>query len=76
MTDVGVYSALPRPNPHLNSLASSSFAAAGPGLSSGLSLQGGGDDLRREVEVVAEVLDALVREVPVRDERNCLSTIF
>ena len=52
----------------LASLSSSSFAAAGPGLSSGLSLQGGGHDLGREVEVVAEVLDALVREVPVDGE--------
>ena len=60
----------------LASLPSSSFAAAGPGLSSGLSLQGGGHDLGREVEVVAEVLDALVREVPVDGEMMWLGSLF
>ena len=37
----------------------------GPGLSGRLSLEGGGDNLRGQVEVVPQVLDTLVGEAPV-----------
>merc|ERR1719264_800925 len=38
---------------------------SGPGLSGSLSLEGGGDDLWGQVEVIPQVLDALVGEAPV-----------
>merc|ERR1719237_1337003 len=37
----------------------------GPGLSGSLSLEGGGDDLRGQVEIIPQVLDSLVGEAPV-----------
>ena len=49
--------------------ASGSAGSAGGGprarLGPHLPLEGGGDDLGRQVQVVAQVLDALVRQVPV-----------
>ena len=36
-----------------------------PGLSGSLSLEGGGDNLRGQVEVIPQVLDTLVGEAPV-----------
>jgi hypothetical protein len=44
--------------------AASLTAGTGPGIGPLLSLQGGGNDLWGQVEVVPEVLDALVGEVP------------
>ena len=38
---------------------------SGPGLPGRLSLEGGGDNLRGQVEVVPQVLDTLVGEAPV-----------
>ena len=38
---------------------------SGSSLSGSLSLEGGGDDLRGQVEVIPQVLDALVGEAPV-----------
>ena len=38
---------------------------SGSGLSGSLSLEGGGDDLWGQVEVIPQVLDALVGEAPV-----------
>merc|ERR1719449_497468 len=42
-----------------------STSGPGPGLSGSLSLEGGGDDLRGQVEVVPQVLDTRVGEAPV-----------
>jgi len=42
-----------------------STSGPGPGLSGSLSLEGGGDNLRGQVEVIPQVLDTLVGEAPV-----------
>ena len=48
-----------------HSSGSGGSGGAGSGLSLGLSLEGGGDNLWGQVEVVTEILDTLVGQAPV-----------
>merc|ERR1719507_406525 len=48
-----------------NATSSGGGTGAGSGLPGGLSLQGGGDNLWGQVEIVTQVLDSLVGQAPV-----------